>query len=217
MARPRATDYDDKRSAILREAAVLFATRGFDRTSMSEIAQALGVSKALFYHYYRSKDELLFDIIRNHLVELVEAAEGADRAAMLPEARLHAVVVAIFECYRDADAQHKIQINHLSQLTNEQQAELKGFERRLVDVLSRIVTAINPALARDYVRPVTMSIFGTLNWKYMWFRENGRVSHADYAALVTRMFTAAIRAEGGRLAENSQASAQADAPKRAAR
>lgn len=195
MARPRATDYDDKRSAILREAAVLFATRGFDRTSMTEIAQALGVSKALFYHYYRSKDELLFDIIRNHLVELAETAEAADDAGLSPDARLHAVVVAIFECYRDADARHKIQINHLGQLPPDQQAELKGFERRLVRVISGIVTGINPALPPDFVRPVTMSIFGTLNWKYMWFRENGRISHAEYAALVTRMFVAAIRSE----------------------
>ena len=195
MARPRATDYDEKRAAILREAAVLFATRGFDRTSMTEIAQALGVSKALFYHYYRSKDDLLFDIIQSHLIELVEAAEEADDNSLPPDARLHAVVVAIFECYRDADARHKIQINHLGQLPPEQQSELKGFERRLVRVISDIVTAINPALPPDFVRPVTMSIFGTLNWKYMWFRENGRVSHADYAALVTRMFVAAIRAE----------------------
>lgn len=195
MARPRANDYDDKRATILREAAQLFATHGFDRTSMNEIAQALGVSKALFYHYYRSKDALLFAIIRNHLIELVEAAEEADDPRLSPDERLHAVVIAIFECYRDADSQHKIQINHLGQLTEEQQDELKSFERRLVDVISTIVAALNPALPRDVVRPVTMSIFGTLNWKYMWFREGGRMSHADYAALVTRMFVAAIKAE----------------------
>lgn len=195
MARPRADDYDDKRASILREAAQLFATQGFDRTSMNEIAQALGVSKALFYHYYRSKDALLFDIIRNHLVELVEAAEEANDARLSPHDRLHAVIVAIFECYRDADSQHKIQINHLGQLPEAQQAELKSSERRLVDVISSIVAALNPALPRDLVRPVTMSIFGTLNWKYMWFREGGRISHADYAALVTRMFVAAIQAE----------------------
>jgi TetR/AcrR family transcriptional regulator len=197
MARPRANDYDDKRAAILREAARLFATRGFDRTSMTEIAAALGVSKALFYHYYRSKDDLLFDIIRAHLVELVEVTEAADDPALSPEARLHRVIVAIFESYRDADHQHKIQINHLSQLTPAQQAELKSHERRLVEVMSGIVRALNPGLAAEYVRPVTMSLFGTLNWKYMWFREQGRVSHEAYSALVTRMFVAAIRAEGG--------------------
>jgi TetR/AcrR family transcriptional regulator len=195
MARPRANDYDDKRAAILREAARLFATRGFDRTSMTEIAAALGVSKALFYHYYRSKDDLLFDIIRSHLAELVEAAEGADDPGLPPEARLHRVIVAIFESYRDADHQHKIQINHLSQLAPARQAELKSHERRLVDGVSRIVRALNPALDPDYVRPVAMSLFGTLNWKYMWFREKGRVSHDAYSALVTRMFVAAIRAE----------------------
>jgi TetR/AcrR family transcriptional regulator len=195
MARPRAENYDDKRGAILREAAVLFATRGFDRTSMSEIAQALGVSKALFYHYYRSKDALLFDIISAHLIELVETAEAADDVAQPAQARLGAVIVAIFECYRDADAQHKIQINHLGRLTSAQQGELKGYERRLVEVVSGIVAALNPALDPTYVRPIAMSIFGTLNWKYMWFRENGRISHAEYAALVTRMFATAIRAE----------------------
>lgn len=195
MARPRANDYDDKRAAILREAAQLFAIRGFDRTSMIEIAQALGVSKALFYHYYRSKDDLLFDIIRSHLVGLVEATEAVDDEAMAPEARLHAVIETIFENYRDADHQHKIQINHLGQLTPEQQAELKGHERRLVDIVSRVVVALNPGLPAPMIRPVTMSLFGTLNWKYMWFRENGRVSHADYTALVTRLFVAAIRAE----------------------
>lgn len=197
MARPRALDYDDKRAAILREAARLFATRGFDRTSMTEIAAALGVSKALFYHYYRSKDDLLFDIIRNHLAELVAAAEGADDRALPPETRLHNVIVAIFESYRDADHQHKIQINHLGQLSPERQGELKGYERRLVDLVSGIIRALAPGLDADYLRPVTMSLFGTLNWKYMWFREKGRVSHAAYAALVTRMFVAAIRAEGG--------------------
>ena len=81
MARPRAADYDDKRAAILRRAAELFAEKGYDRTSMTEIAAALGVSKALFYHYSPSKDALLFDIFpdrvppRGTRVELVLSAK----------------------------------------------------------------------------------------------------------------------------------------------
>jgi AcrR family transcriptional regulator len=54
MARPRAADHDDKRAALLDTAASVFATRGFDGASMSDIARALGVSKALIYHYYAS-------------------------------------------------------------------------------------------------------------------------------------------------------------------
>lgn len=195
MARPRASDYDDKRLAILSKAARLFADRGFDRTSMSEIAIELGVSKALFYHYYRSKDDLLFDIIRTHLTELVAITEAAASVASEPVQRFGAVLCAILDCYRDADAEHKIQISHLSQLPTKQQAELKQLERQLVDTLSKAVSALNPDLPATTVKPLTMSIFGTLNWKFMWFREGGPVSRDDYARMITRLFVDGIRAQ----------------------
>jgi TetR/AcrR family transcriptional regulator len=194
MARPRAADYDDKRLAILRRSARLFAEQGYDRTSMNEIAVALGVSKALFYHYYRAKDDLLFDIIQSHLVELVEATQSADDPSLAAEQRLHRVIRAILDCYRDADAEHKIQINHLGQLAPARQAVLKQLERRLVDVMAGVVSALNPKLSRSAVKPLTMSIFGTLNWKYMWFREGGSVSREEYAAMAARMFAGGIRA-----------------------
>lgn len=194
MARPRAADYEDKRGSILSEAAKLFAASGYDRTSMSEIAQALGVSKALFYHYYPSKDALLFAIIRDHLVHLVETVEVVDDAAAPPETRLRALVMGVFACYRGADAEHKVQINHLAQLPEAQKEALKGLERRLVTRLSGIVRAVRPDIPAATLRPVTMSLFGILNWKYMWFRESGAMSEADYSDLVTRMALAAIKA-----------------------
>lgn len=194
MARPRAADYEDKRGSILSEAAKLFAAAGYDRTSMSEIAQALGVSKALFYHYYPSKDALLYAIIRDHLVHLVETAKAADEPSRSPEIRLTAVIEAIFACYRGADAEHKVQINHLSQLPEAQKDELKALERRLVTCLSDVVRAVRPDIPPAKLRPVTMSLFGVLNWKYMWFREGGAMSEAEYSALVVRMAQAAIQA-----------------------
>jgi TetR/AcrR family transcriptional regulator len=102
-------------------------------------------------------------------------------------------VTAILDCYRDADAEHKIQINHLGQLAPDQQAALKGLERRLVDVMAGIVVALNPALPPAAVKPLTMSIFGTLNWKYMWFREGGPISREDFARMITAMFATGIK------------------------
>lgn len=201
MARPRAADYDDKRAAILRRAAELFAEKGYDRTSMTEIAAALGVSKALFYHYYPSKDALLFDIIRTHLNELVAVAEAAAaaRPALAPRSRFRSIIAAILDCYRDADAEHKIQINHLGQLAEAEQAELKTLERRLVAVMASAVRALRPELEPELVKPVVMSIFGTLNWTYMWFREGGKLSREAYADLVTQIFADGIDGAGVRL------------------
>ena len=92
MARTRATDYDDKRRAILDRSAELFAEHGYDRASMSKIAEACGVSKANLYHYYKDKEELLFDVIRFHLEELLEVVEAADNRTSRPEARLQELV-----------------------------------------------------------------------------------------------------------------------------
>ena len=58
MARPRAQDYDTKRSAILNKSAEL-------------IAEAYKVSKALIFHYYPDKEVVLFDVVRIHLAERV--------------------------------------------------------------------------------------------------------------------------------------------------
>ena len=195
MARTRANDYDDKRRAILGKAARLFADDGFDRVSMAVIAADCGVSKALLYHYYRSKDALLFDVIGEHLQILCEAVEEADQPDAEPEARLARLVRTLLDCYRDADAQHKVQVNDLSKLPSDKQNELKEMERRLVTVFARALTALNPDLDknRPLLKPVTMSLFGMLNWHYMWFRPQGPISRDDYAEIATRIIVSGAR------------------------
>ena len=135
MARPRAVDYDDKRNAILSASARAFADTGFDGASMSQIALACGVSKALLYHYYTNKEQLLFDVIEAHLEELVAAVREVD-AGPDPEDRLVRLCTVILEAYRDADAEHKVQINNLSRLPADKQDILKRMERDLVDVFA---------------------------------------------------------------------------------
>ena len=78
MARTRAKDYDDKRDAMLHQAAVVFSRDGYDRASMAQLAAECGVSKALLYHYYVSKEALLFAIVESHLSDLVDAVNQAD-------------------------------------------------------------------------------------------------------------------------------------------
>jgi AcrR family transcriptional regulator len=137
MARKRANDYDDKRQAILDRSAVLFSAHGYDRASMNKIAEACGVSKANLYHYYKDKEGLLFDVIRFHLKELLDVVEAADNPDAPPETRLHDLIAALLEAYRDADSQHNVQISSMRFLPKERQAELKGMERACHNLLCR--------------------------------------------------------------------------------
>ena len=136
MARKRANDYDDKRQAILDRSAKLFSAHGYDRASMSKIADACGVSKANLYHYYKDKEGLLFDVIRFHLGELLEVVEAADHPDQAPEARLRGLIAALLEDYRDADSQHNVQISSMRFLPQERQAELRGIDEATLEVVN---------------------------------------------------------------------------------
>lgn len=194
MARARAENYDDKRRAILDRSAELFSEYGYDRASISKISAACGVSKANLYHYYKDKDELLFDVIRVHLKDLLQVVETADRPDLAPEARLRELVVALLEAYRDADAQHSVQISSMRFLSDERQSLLKNMERELVRIFSNAVSGVAPQLAGTaMLKPVTMSLFGMVNWHYLWFRSQGPFTRADYADLVTQLIVGGTR------------------------
>ncbi|WP_419911752.1 TetR/AcrR family transcriptional regulator [Hoeflea sp.] len=187
MARTKAIDYEVKRGAILREAAKLFADVGYDRSSMSQLAEVCGVSKALLYHYYSGKDALLYDVIGAHLKDLCLTVEAADRPDAEPNERLHGLVAALLNAYREADHEHKVQINEMKHLPSEQQEALKDLERRLVARFAAAVTGINPGMEARLIKPVTMSLFGMLNWHYMWFRPEGEVDREEYARIASRL------------------------------
>ena len=188
MSRPRAADHDTKRRAILERAAELFAGRGYSRTSMAEIAGACGVSKALLYHYYANKEQLLLDLLEAHFTRLLAAVEAADDALLAPKDRLGVLVRGLLDAYEGADAVHRVQINDLATLPDERQTELKAYERRLVALFADVLAEVNPRLRRGpLLKPVTMSLFGMLNWHHMWFRSDGPISRAEYADLVTQL------------------------------
>ncbi len=199
MARTRAIDYEQKRLGILSQSARLFAQHGFTGTSITMIAEACGVSKALMYHYYDSKDDVLFDVLADHLKHLVVTVEAA-AAESDARRRLVAISTALLDAYRGADAEHQVQISSLKLLPPAQQDVLKELERRLVTIFSEAIAAsLAPAATRpDILKPLTMSLFGMLNWHYLWFREGRGMTRDAYARMAANLILAgaedAIRA-----------------------
>lgn len=191
MARSRAKDYDDKRLTILHRSAELFAASGYVGTSMNTIADACRVSKALLYHYYPDKEAILFDILSSHLEKLVTALQTASTSAADPMERLRTIVGTLLELYRHADAEHQVQIASLKLLPKEKQQSLLASERILVEIMSDALAAAIPAARQKRVlKPLTMSVFGMLNWHYLWFREGGLMTRADYADFVVQLVLA---------------------------
>src|SRR6476646_6538975 len=90
-AMPRET-LVDSRQEILRTAARLFQQRGYDATSMNDVAAALKLSKGGLYHHFQSKDEILFNLV-NHAMDITQARviDGVKGIAD-PEERLRMLI-----------------------------------------------------------------------------------------------------------------------------
>ncbi|MBY5935195.1 TetR/AcrR family transcriptional regulator [Tateyamaria omphalii] len=191
MVRTIAKDHDDKRRHILKVAAEVFAREGIARASMNEVARACGISKANIYHYYSSKDDLIFDILDSYLSELRDWICDLSLDALSPAEQLRAVTREFLLAYDGMDHQHKIQGEGLPLLPEDKQTILKGYQRDLVAVVSRILQGCAPeTLGQDRAqcRDVTMSVFGMLNWFYMWqpkATKDARIAYAGSIADLT--------------------------------
>ncbi|EBU7498268.1 TetR family transcriptional regulator, partial [Salmonella enterica subsp. enterica serovar Typhi] len=92
---------------------------------------------------------------------------------------------------------HRVQLSAGSMLTEEQKVAITEVERRIVRRFAAVMREISPRLdskERPLLMPVTMSLFGMMNWMYMWFKDGGRINREDYADVATTMILEGIKA-----------------------
>ena len=195
MARTIAKDHDEKRQHILRVAAEVFAREGIARASMNDVARACGFSKANIYHYYSGKDALVFDILDSYLFTLRQRVMGLRLAHELPAAQLQLLTREFLLAYEGMDHEHKIQTEGLPLLPPMEQAQLKAYQRDMVDLMSKVLVGNAASLKDDppLLRDITMSVFGMLNWFYMWKPGADRRDREHYANTVTTLTLNGLR------------------------
>jgi AcrR family transcriptional regulator len=202
MARPQAEDYAQKQQLIRDRAAELFAARGFAGASIADIAAACGCAKSLIYHYFGSKQDILYDLLQAHVATLIAAATEAVARPDAPERRIRALIRALMELYADARAKHVLLLSELDSLPPARKASIVAMERRLVGLVADLFETLVPALAQrpDLRWPLAMSVFGLINWTHTWYRPDGALSSAAYAALAADLVLRGLPETAARLA-----------------
>ena len=201
MARPKSATHDLKRDAILDIAAQCFASRSYPAASMNEIATACGTSKARLYHYYDSKEAILFDLMDRYtqrLLTLIAQTEAtAQRRNLGDREALHELIRAFLHEYESSATRHMALLNDTQFLSDGLDAERGGVSPREL-ILNRqrdVVAAVTRALKRAYPErlnssnqtAITMMLFGMINWTFTWLRPGGAMSYVAFADEVIRM------------------------------
>jgi len=183
----RETLVDHHRQEILRTAARLFQQRGYDATSMNDVAAALKLSKGGLYHHFQSKDEILFEIM-NHAMEITqERVLNPVRGIADPEERLRALIrlhIEVVLSPRDREITVMLHENHplppaLRRRINARKKEYVHFlENLMAEVQKQMQEKVqnqqsHHAKGKVSPRAAAFALLGMINWIYQWHKPEG--------------------------------------------
>ena len=194
MARTQAADYDERKQAIVEQAAALFATRGFNGASVADIADRGNISKSLIYHYYESKEDILYDVMISHVRALEAAAADALAGGAKPEQKLRDLTQLFMALYVGAADRHKVLLNDLDYVPKARRAEIVQVQRGLIESVRALLVEIEPALKKREGVSLTaaMLFFGAINWTHTWYDAKGAISPEALANMVVDMTVAGL-------------------------
>jgi AcrR family transcriptional regulator len=176
------------RERVLAAAAQLFADHGYDATSVAQVVAAAGVTKGALYHYFSSKEELLFEIYAAVIDEMLTSLDRILEAAQPPARTLRAIIVdAVGMTARHATAasvftreSSRLDQQHWKTLQDRWRRYQDGVRGLIRDAQSRgeFATGASPEI-------ITWMIFGVTNSMPTWYRPDGPKTPAEISQEIT--------------------------------
>lgn len=187
------------RNEILDAAAIIFSRKGFEATSMADIAEAVGLQKASLYHHFESKQELLVELLDQALDLLIERIEPIVTLPLPPDQRLRRAMSA----YLGAMVDHRelasiLLLEHRSlepEYLSRHIPRRDRFERLWRDLIQQgydtgLFCCSDPALA-------TRALMGVMNWSITWYNPGGRMPPGELSKEFADLFLNGLLARPG--------------------
>jgi TetR/AcrR family transcriptional regulator len=190
VPRTRSEDYEDKKNVILNTAASMFAERGYVDCKMEDIAEKCNVSKSMLYHYFKKKEDVLFEILREHVSYLNKTIEDYLATAKCADKLeyFNRFIEKYLERNTKARERHAVTLNDTRWLTQEQMALQENLERRNIDLIVQVLKKVNPDLnVREY-KVYALLLIGMINWVELWFRSSGAMSRNELYERISLLF-----------------------------
>lgn len=169
-----------KRNALLRAAAIEFGERGFRSTSLDVVAARLGISKPTIYHYFSSKEEILYEVMKESLAQMqsvIDAAKGVNGFQ-----RLRALLVAYAKTLT-VDYGKCVIRTPAYDLSPEGREQLVGMKKEIDETIRRAIReGIEDGSIRNRdVKIASFVVAGGLNWIAQWHNPEGPMSDDEVA------------------------------------
>lgn len=217
MPRGPSQAHTSQRDTILNISADTFAEVGYPSATMAELAKRCGVSKSLLYHYYPSKDAILYDLLDAYMTRLQALViDVASRALPASEALAETIRRFVRE-YEHSRTRHIVLLSDVKFLPPEQREAIIRLERSVVQAVADLVVATYD-IDEGRAKVLTMSVFGIVNWTFTWLNPAGTLTYPQFAEAVVGILEGGLNGGAARMQALSPKSPKAPStPARAAR
>src|SRR5271163_2146184 len=183
--RVQATRFDRRLSHILDHATEVFCIKGYEGASMRDLSRATGMSLAGLYHYFESKERLLFLIQKHTFTTILERLKERLDNVVEPEHRIRIFILNHLEYFVSNQQGLKVLSHEDESLKNGLSSEIAGIKREYYRICLGLMEDLRRKRGLDFnARTAVMSLFGMINWIYTWY--NPRVD-GNAEALAERM------------------------------
>jgi AcrR family transcriptional regulator len=186
--------YRARRQEIVKMAATVFRDKGFEATTLNDIAEQLGTDRASLYYYVGSKEELLHEIVRQVLDENVAAAERALAQEGTPVEKIEVLIEHMILSF-DRNYPHMfVYVEDLARIARQESdwaRDVIGKTRRFESIVVKILEdgRKDGSFRSDLPNHISaMALFGMINWTHRWYKPGSAQSAKEIADTICALF-----------------------------
>ena len=155
---------------VLAHATEVFCEKGYEGASMRDLSRASGMSLAGLYHYFQSKERLLYLIQKHTFTTILEKLKARLHEGAEPEERIRVFILNHLEYFLVNQQGMKVLSHEDEALKNGLGSEIAAIKREYYRICLGIMESLKSERGLDFdARTAVMSLFGMMNWIYTWY------------------------------------------------
>ena len=176
---------------IGKEAARLFNKKGYLETNMDHIAAATKMSKGGVYHYFSSKDEILYFILSNYMDLILNNLESDLERMDAGSSKIRFIISRHIRLYTGNLNEAKTLLHEAHCLPKKYYKTIAEKERKYYRIVAVVLTEFlrgRAEISKDRITSLTFILFGMCNWIYSWYDPEGSISPQELSEMIWTVF-----------------------------
>ena len=163
---------------IIAAAAAIFKDKGYQVATTRDIAAAVGIQQATLYYYVKSKEELLYLVVREPIEQLDRQVEDIVKASLPARLKIEQAIGAHVAAFDDNYPHMLVFVQEMHNVVQALHDHLRDFPRRYQNLWEEI---LRQGVSAGELRPqlditaTALMILGMCNWMFRWYRKGGRL------------------------------------------